>query len=325
MEYKDYYAILGVPKTASQADIKSSYRRLARKYHPDVSKEKNAEEQFKNVQEAYEVLKDAEKRKAYDTLGSNWKQGQDFRPPPGWGESTHFYSGGQGGGEFSEEDLGGFSDFFSQLFGRARGGARRGGFDGRGAGDFQQRGQDQRATIRIPLREAYSGVTKTIQLQVPEVDAQGNVHAGVRTLKVTVPAGAKEGQQLRLSQQGSPGYGGGPAGDLYLEIEIEADPLFTLKGNDIYITLPVTPWEAALGAEIKIPTLGGQVGLKLAPNSQSGQKLRLKGRGMPAKPVAGDQYAIVQINTPPANTEDQKALYKKMAETMPFNPRTNWG
>lgn len=323
MEYKDYYSILGVAKTASQDDIKKSYRRLARKYHPDVSKEKNAEEQFKNVQEAYEVLKDPEKRKAYDTLGSNWKQGQDFRPPPGWGENMHFYSNGPGGGEFSEEDLGGFSDFFSQLFGRARGGGgrRAHGFEG---GGFQQRGQDQRAAIRIPLREAYSGVSKTIQLQVPEVDAQGNVHPGIRTLKVTIPPGAKEGQQLRLANQGSPGYGGGPAGDLYLEIEIEPDSLFTLKGNDVYITLPVTPWEAALGADIKIPTLGGQVGLKLAPNSQSGQKLRLKGRGMPAKPAPGDQYAIIQINTPPAHTEEQKTVYKKMAEALPFNPRTNW-
>lgn len=324
MEYKDYYAILGVPKTASEDEIKKSYRRLARKYHPDVSKEKNAEEQFKNVQEAYEVLKDSEKRKAYDTLGSNWKQGQEFRPPPGWGENMHFYSSGPGGGEFAEEDLGGFSDFFSQLFGRSsRTGARRShGFEG---GGFQQRGQDQRATIRIPLQEAYSGMTKTIQLQVPELDANGGMRAGIRTLKVTIPPGAKEGQQLRLANQGSPGYGGAPAGDLYLEIEIEPNPLYSLKGNDVYITLPVTPWEAALGAEIKIPTLGGPVGLKLAPNSQSGQKLRLKGRGMPAKPTPGDQYAIVQIDTPPANTEEQKAIYKKMAELMPLNPRKNWG
>lgn len=316
MEYKDYYKVLGVDKKATQDEIKHAYRRLARKYHPDVSKEKNAEDKFKDLQEAYEVLKDPEKRSAYDQLGSNWKAGQEFRPPPGWGDNTHFYTSGDGH-EFSQEDLGGFSDFFSQLFGRGRGGHEE-GFTRR---PFQQRGQDQSAKITIPLEDAYKGMTKTIQLQVPEIDAEGYMRPTVKTLKVTIPPGAHNGQQLRLAQQGSPGMGGGPAGDLYLEIDIQPHHLYSLKGNDVYLTLPVTPWEAALGAEITIPTLGGRVGLKLKPGSQSGQKLRLKGRGLPAKPTPGDQYIIVQIDTPPANTQEQKDFYNKMSQIMPYDPR----
>jgi curved DNA-binding protein len=322
MEYKDYYKILGVDRKASQDDIKQAYRRLARKYHPDVSKEANAEDQFKNLQEAYEVLKDPEKRTAYDQLGSNWKQGQEFRPPPGWdggragaGAHTRFYTSGDGGG-FSEE---GFSDFFSQFFGGARHGSRGEEFT-----QFKQRGSDQQAKIVVSLDEAFHGATKTLQLQTPEIDASGQLRHSMRAIKVNIPAGVLPGQQLRLAKQGAPGMGGGPAGDLYLEIDIQPHRLFSLKGTDIYLTLPVTPWEAALGADIKIPTLGGKVGLKLAPGAQAGQKLRLKGRGMPAKPLAGDQYAIVQIETPPAVTTEQKQIYEKMAEVMPFNPRKDW-
>ena len=322
MEYKDYYAILGVDKKASPDDIKHAYRRLARKFHPDVSKEPNAEEQFKNVQEAYEVLKDAEKRTAYDQLGSQWKAGQDFRPPPGW-DGGHARHHTQGGGGFSEEDLGGFSDFFSNLFGRARGGDMH-GQDPFGGGGFRQKGGDQRAKIGITLDDAFRGAVKTFQLQVPEVGKQGEIQYQTRTIKVNIPAGAVQGQQLRLQNQGNPGMGGAPAGDLYLEMDIAAHPLFTLQGRDVYLTLPVTPWEAALGAEIKVPTLGGQVGLKLAPGSKAGQKLRLRERGMPGKPSAGDQYVIVQIQTPPATTDQQRQLYEKMAQTMPFNPRKDW-
>lgn len=334
MEYKDYYKTLGVAKGASADEIKHAYRRLARKYHPDVSKEKNAEDQFKNVQEAYEVLKDPEKRKAYDELGSNWKAGQDFRPPPGWQGGTHFH---RGGGGFSEADMGGFSDFFSDLFGGRMGGGQGGfsraghrgragaqGFGGDEFEGFQQRGNDQHAKIAIPLEDAFKGTTRTFQLQMPELDSQGRMHNAVRTLKVTIPAGAKSGQKLRLAKQGAPGMGGAPAGDLYLEIEVEPHAMFTLKDNDIYLTLPITPWEAALGADIKVPTLGGVVGMKLAPGSQSGQKLRLKGRGMPGKPHAGDQYAVLQIETPPAHTDEQRKLYQTMSDTMPFNPRKDW-
>lgn len=319
MEYKDYYAVLGIDRKASQDDIKQAYRRLARKYHPDVSKEANAEEKFKNLQEAYEVLKDPEKRAAYDQLGNQWKEGQEFRPPPGWDKrrqhTTQDFSG------FTEGDLGGFSDFFANLFGRR---TQQHGFAREEFAGFQQRGGDQHAKITIPLDEAFRGATKTLQLQVPEMDASGQIHHAIRTIKVTIPAGALQGQQLRLAQQGNPGIGGAQAGDLYLQINIEKHPYFTLKDRDVYLTLPVAPWEAALGANIQIPTLGGKVGVKLAPGSQAGQKLRLKGRGMPGKPESGDQYAIVQIEVPPAKTEEERKLYEKMAEIMPFNPRKNW-
>lgn len=311
MEYKDYYKILNVEKTASQEDIKQAYRRLARKYHPDVSKEANAEEKFKDLQEAYEVLKDTEKRSAYDQLGSNWKQGQEFRPPPGWNANTRFYRGDTGDA-FSESDMSGFSDFFSNIFGRG------------GRQEFRQRGQDQHAKVSVTLEEAYSGTTRTLQLQMPEMDDAGRMHQALRTIKVNIPAGVTSGQQLRLGKQGGQGVGGGAAGDLYLEIDIDTHSLFSLKGNDVYLTVPITPWEAALGAAVNIPTLGGKVGLKLAPNSQTGLKMRLKGRGMPSKPHAGDQYAILQILTPPAHTDEQKALYEKMGHVMPFNPRKDW-
>lgn len=319
MEYKDYYKILGVDRNTDEAAIKQAYRRLARKYHPDVSKEPNAEEHFKNVQEAYEVLKDKEKRAAYDALGSNWQAGQEFRPPPGWESGgSRFYHAGNGG-QFSEEDLHGFSDFFANIFG-----GRHEGFGRHAAQAFRQRGADQHAKIQVTLEEAYKGASRTIQLQMPEVDEHGRVQQKLRTLKVIIPAGAVQGQQLRLAGQGGSGMGGGPNGDLYLEIDILNHSLFALQGHDIYLTLPVTPWEAALGAEIKIPTLGGPVGLKLKPDSQSGQKLRLKGRGMPAKPAHGDQYVVLQIQTPAPHNENQKQIYQQMADAMPFNPRKDW-
>ncbi len=320
MQYKDYYATLGIDKKASPDDIKHAYRRLARKYHPDVSKEPQAEEKFKDLQEAYEVLKDEKKRAAYDQLGSNWQAGQDFRPPPNWDQNTRFHSAEDMGGF---EDLGGFSDFFSTLFGQARQG------QGRGHAGFQQqrqrhqRGSDQQAKIVISLEDAFRGAAKTFQLQVPAVDSSGELKMQTRTIKVNIPKGALTGQQLRLAKQGLPGMGGGEAGDLYLELEIEANALFSLNGRDIYIMLPVTPWEAALGAEIKIPTLAGKVGLKLAPGAHTGQKLRLKGRGMPGT-SPGDQYAVVQIQTPVANTAEQKQFYEKMAQELPFDPRKDW-
>lgn len=317
MEYKDYYKILGVERGASDADIKQAYRRLARKYHPDVSKEANAEEKFKDLQEAYEVLKDKEKRAAYNELGANWRQGQEFRPPPGWGENTQFHRSGN----FEEEDLGGFSDFFSNLFGQARdgGGHGRHGFEG-----FQQRGADQRAKVLISLEEAFRGTTRTFQLQMPEMDTNGKVQYKTKTLKVTIPAGAIQGQQLRLAGQGGPGMGGAPSGDLYLEIDIQTHPYFSLQGADVYLTLPVAPWEAALGAEIKVPTLAGFVDMKLAPGAQAGQKLRLKGRGMPSKSAPGDQYTVIQIQTPAATDASQRELYEQMSKAMPFNPRKEW-
>lgn len=316
MEYKDYYKTLGVARDATADQVKQAYRKLARKYHPDVSKEPNAEEQFKAVQEAYEVLKDAEKRKAYDQLGSQWQSGQEFRPPPNW-QGFDFRGGGFGG----EENLGGFSDFFESIFG-GQGHARQGGFrHSPHQRPFKQRGRDEHAKIVIPLEEAYRGGDKTIHLQVPEMDAEGRVHHKTRTLKIKIPQGVQSGQQMRLSSQGSPGVGDGPSGDLYLEIDIAPHKLYTLQGKDVYLTLPITPWEAALGAKIKVPTLGGSVDLKIAENSQAGQKLRLKGRGLPGKSVPGDQYVLLQIVTPPAKTEAERAMYEKMAKDIPFDPR----
>lgn len=316
MEYKDYYKTLDVPRTATADDIKRSYRKLARKYHPDVSKEANAEEKFKEVQEAYEVLKDPKKREAYDQLGSQWQGGQEFRPPPNWQGFEGFADGGfEGGGG----DFGGFSDFFANIFGG--GGFRRGGGHHRGHQEFNQRGRDQHAKISVSLKDAYQGATKSVQLQVPEVDQYGQVQHKLRTLKINIPKGVVSGQQLRLAGQGTPGMGKAPAGDLFLEIEVQADGIFTLQGKDIYLTLPITPWEAALGAKIPVPTLGGTVDMKVAPGSQAGQKMRLKGRGMPSKTSPGDQYVLLQIVTPPAKTDGQRALYEKMAQEMPFNPR----
>jgi len=316
MDYKDYYAVLGVSRTATPDEIKRAYRKLARKYHPDVSKEKNAEEQFKSLQEAYEVLKDPEKRQAYDQLGSQWKGGQDFRPPPNW----QGFSGFDGAG-FSDENVhvggGDFSDFFESIFGGGRvqqGRARR---------QRAQSGRDEHAKIAISLEEAFHGGSKTVQLQVPEVDVRGRTHLVTRTLKITIPAGVTSGQQLRLAKQGSPGTHGGTPGDLYLAMEIQPHSIFTLQNKDIYLTLPITPWEAALGSKITVPTLGGSVDLKITPGSQAGQKLRLKGRGLPSKPAAGDQYIVLQIYAPPATTDAERALYEKMAEEMLVNPRKN--
>jgi curved DNA-binding protein len=318
MEYKDYYKTLNVERTATPDQIKQSYRKLARKFHPDVSKEPNAEEKFKAVQEAYEVLKDPQKREAYDQLGSQWQGGQEFRPPPNWQGFSGFE--GFGGGD---EGMGGFSDFFESIFGAGggRGGARaHPGFRG-GAGSFDRRGRDQHAKITISLEEAFRGGNKTIQLEVPEVDAMGHVQHKLRTLKITIPAGTVSGQQMRLAKQGLPGTGKAPPGDLYLEIDVQSHRYFTLQGRDVYLTLPITPWEAALGAKVTAPTLAGPVDVKIATGSQTGQKLRLKGRGLPGKPNAGDQYILLQIATPPAKTEAEKALYEKMAQEMPFNPR----
>jgi curved DNA-binding protein len=318
VEYKDYYAILGVPKAASSDEIKHAYRRLARKYHPDVSKEKNAEEQFKNLQEAYEVLKDPKKREAYDQLGSNWQAGQEFRPPPGWQGRTQFYTGGDEQ-EFAEGEFGDFSDFFTNLFG----GGGAGAFRGRRAHAFKQRGPDERAIIQITLSEAFHGTTKTFQLQRESMSASGQPEIKTHTVKVTIPSGITQDQSLRLAQQGGSGLGGGPAGDLYLTVHIEPHPIFSLQGKDIYLTLPITPWESALGATIQVPTLDGKIALKLAKGAQGGQKLRLKGKGMPDRAHPGDQYVILQIQTPPAETETTKALYEKMAHEMKFNPRAH--
>lgn len=310
MEYKDYYKILGVERTATQDEIKRAYKKLARKYHPDVSKEKNAETRFKEVNEAYHVLRDKEKRKAYDQLGTQWKQGQEFHPPPGW--ETRFQEG------FGAEDLGGFSDFFAEIFGGRPSGFR---YERR---DFRMRGEDLHASIEISLEEAYHGGTRTLSLQTPEIDGQGRVRQHTRQLNVQIPRGVCEGQHIRLASQGGPGAGGGPSGDLFLQVVFAPHPLFHADGRDIFLELPITPWEAALGTRLKVPTLGGRVELTIPAGSQSGRKLRLRERGLPGKP-GGDQYIILRIETPAANSDKARELYRKMAETMPFNPRKGRG
>ncbi len=313
MEYKDYYRILGLSRGASQDEVKRAYRKLARKFHPDVSKEPNAEERFKEVGEAYEVLKDPEKREAYDRLGANWKAGQDFRPPPGWEGGFDF-----GGGGFTGADASRFSDFFESLFG-GMGAGPRGTRGGRG---FSMRGSDERAKIQVSLEDAYHGATRTIQLQTPEVDRHGRVAAKRRALKLKIPAGVTPGQQIRLAGQGGGGHGDGASGDLYLEIEFQPHPLFRAQDKDVYLNLPITPWEAALGAKVSVPTLAGKVDLRIPAGSQSGRRLRLKGRGLGGA-HAGDQYVVVQIVTPAADTEAARELYRRMEREMPYNPRAH--
>jgi curved DNA-binding protein len=313
MQYKDYYKIMGLSRAASQDEIKRAYRKLARKYHPDVSKEKDAEAKFKELGEAYEVLQDPQKRAAYDRLGTNWKAGEDFRPPPNWDEGFEFRGGFTGGG------AGVFSDFFEQLFGRA--GFRPSGQEQRG---FHMRGQDSHAKIYIELEDSIRGATRNITLSAPEMDAQGYVQVKHRSLNIKIPKGIKPGQHIRLAGQGNPGSGGGKAGDLLLEIAFNNHPLYRVSETDIYLELPVTPWEAALGAKIKVPTPEGCVDLKIPPNSRQGSKLRLKGRGLPAK-TPGDFFVVLQIALPPANTERAKAIYQKMQQELDFNPRLTLG
>ena len=317
MKYQDYYQTLGVTRAASAEDIKKAYRRLARKYHPDVSKETHAEERFKEVAEAYEVLRDPEKRTAYDQLGSNWRAGQEFRPPPGWqggpgGPGGQPFTGGFGGREFS--------DFFESLFSNLGGGVSPGFGGGRG---FQSPGQSQTVALDITLEEAYHGGNRSLQLQLPERDASGRRVAQTRTLNVKIPAGVTTGQKIRLTGQGGAGIGGGPSGDLYLEVTIKPHPLYQLKGRDITLEVPLAPWEAALGCKIDVPTLGGPVTLSIPANARNGQQLRLRGRGLPSQPP-GDQFAVLRIVNPPAETEAARELFQRMARELPFNPRAHW-
>ena len=319
MDYKDYYKILGVSKEASKEEIKRAYRNQARKYHPDVNKDVGAEASFKEIGEAYEVLKDDEKRKAYDTFGNNYQAGQDFRPPPDW-DSRY-----QGGRQTSQQASSArYSDFFESIFG---GGAAH--FSSEDFSPFGQEsnspGQDLHAKISITLEDSYNGVKRTITLNRTVNDGDGRLSTKPQSLQVTIPKGIIEGQQIRLEGQGDLGFGQGARGNLFLEIVFEAHPLFTVSKRDVFLTLPVTPWEAALGETIAVPTLGGKVDLKLPENSQAGNKLRLKGRGLSTKNQTGNQYVILAIHTPAAKTVEQKELYEKMAKLMPYNPRSGFG
>ena len=301
MKYKDYYKILGLARGASDDEIKKAYRKLARKYHPDVSKEANAKERFQEVGEAYETLRDKEKRAAYDSLGSGFRPGQDFRPPPDW-----FDRFGAGRAEdLRDVDL---SDLFESMgiFGRAAG--RRGGF-GR---NVPIPGEDYEVTVRIGLEEAYRGTERAFQLNGHE-------------LRARIPRGATDGQRLRLRGKGGPGANGGPPGDLYLQIALEPHPLYRASGHDLEIEVPLAPWEAALGAQVDVPTLEGRVSMKVPQGSKGGQKLRLAGKGLPRPGGgAGDLYAVLNIVVPATLTERERKLFEELREASRFDPRVRF-
>jgi curved DNA-binding protein len=307
MKYKDYYKILGVERGASEDEIKKAYRKLARKYHPDVSKETDAKEKFQEVSEAYETLRDKEKRAAYDSLGSGFRQGQDFRPPPDWFER---FGAGRG------EDLGGvdLSDLFESLgaFGRATGFGRGRGAR-RGAG-MAFPGEDYEVPVRLTLEEAFHGSERTVHLE------------GGRSFTARIPPGATDGQRLRLRGKGGPGANGGAPGDLYLQIHLEPHPLFRVSGHDLDLEVPLAPWEAALGAQVEIPTMAGRVTMKVPPGAGAGQKLRLAGKGLPRPGGgSGDLYAILRIEVPSPLTDAEKKLFEELRRTSKFDPRGRFG
>jgi curved DNA-binding protein len=311
VEFKDYYKIMGVARDATEAQIKQAYRKLARKYHPDVSKEKDAEARFKEVGEAYEVLKSAEKRAAYDQLGQSHRAGEEFRPPPNWDSGFEFSGAGPGNSAYS--------DFFDSLFGaQAR--------SGRGRGDFHAgRGEDHHAKVLLDLEASLDGGPRTFTLRMPEIDAEGRLISKERTLNVQVPKGILAGQQIRLAGQGARAQGSsGTPGDLYIEVEFQPHPLYRVDGKDLSLELPVAPWEAALGGSVKTPTPTGMVDLKIPPGSHAGGKLRLKGRGIPGSPP-GDFYVVLQIALPAANDDKAKAAYAAFAAALAFNPRASLG
>jgi curved DNA-binding protein len=293
MEYKDYYEILGVSRDVSPENLKKAYRKMARKYHPDVSKEANAEEKFKEVGEAYEALKDPQKRTQYDQFGSNYQNGQSFTPPPGWG--------GQGAG--TGRGQGDFSNFFENMFGGGGGGGRD---------NFYASGDDVNAKITVTLEDAFNGAKKTIRRP------SGSTETG--TLNVKIPSGITSGKKIRLSGQGKAGVGGSKPGDLYLEIAIAPHAHYRLEDKNIFLDLPIAPWEAALGGKVTVPTLAGKINLTIPAGAKSGQKMRLKGRGLPSK-ESGDQFVVLQIMTPPANSDEATQLYQQMAKEFAFNPR----
>jgi curved DNA-binding protein len=312
MEFKDYYQILGVDKKAEAEEIKKAFRKLARKFHPDVSKEPDAAKRMAELNEAYAVLSDPEKRIAYDTLGERRAAGQEFHPPPGW----------DAGFEFSDTDFGGdgYSEFFNSLFGHA-GRAARGG---RARSEARMRGADHHAKIMIDIVDAYHGATRSVSLRGARLDESGHVVTDDRVLDVQIPKGVKEGQSIRLRGQGGAGFGGGPAGDLYLELHFAPDPRYRVDGRVVTQTVPVAPWEAALGATIEVQTPSGRVEVTVPAGSKNGRKLRLRGRGIPGDPP-GDLYLELELALPPADSDKARKLYETMAREMPFNPREQMG
>ncbi len=322
MEFKDYYRTLGVEKTATAEDIKKAYRKLARKYHPDVSKEPDAAVRMSEVNEANAVLSDPEKRMAYDALGSQThaQAGREFRPPPNWDAGFEFSGEDTGAGGAS----GDYSDFFEQLFGRAARAQRSQGRGERGFGSARasMRGSDHHAKIELDVLDAYHGAERTISLRGARLDDAGQVVNEERSLQVKIPKGVREGQLIRLAGQGSPGVGGAPAGDLFLEVHFRAGGRWRAEGRDVYQRVPVAPWEAALGAEIEVETPTGAVEVKVQPGWKHGRKLRLKGRGIPGNP-AGDLYLELEVALPPAGNDTQRAAYEALARAFPsFDART---
>lgn len=315
MQFRDYYEVLGVPRDATAEDIKKAFRKLARKYHPDVSKEKDAEARMKDVNEAYAVLSDPEKRAAYDQLGKGYQPGQDFRPPPDWDAGFEFSGHG-----FAPDEAAGFSDFFEQIFGRAGMGGRGFGQAHAGRGGVRMQGEDHHAKVLLDLEDAFTGATRQIALRVPKMDAQGRVTLASRTLNVKIPKGIKAGQVIRLAGQGAPGFGGGPPGDLLLEVQFKPHPRFRVDGRDLYLTLPVAPWEAALGAIVSVDLPGGPVKVRIPEGAQSGRQLRVRGKGIPGEPP-GDLLLTVEVMLPPADTPRARQFYEQMAKEFAFDPR----
>lgn len=318
MEFKDYYQLLGLARDASDDDIKKSYRKLARKFHPDVSKEVQAEARFKEIQEAYEVLKDPTKRAAYNRLGANWRAGQDFQPPPDWNAGFETPGRGAGGQGPGQED---YSDFFETLFRRGFASADTGRSAPGARGEFNAHGQDHHARIQIELEDAYRSATRSLNLRLPQIDAEGRVTTREHTIEFTVPKGVRAGQHIRLAGQGGPAMGQGKPGDLYLEVEFRPHAHYRVEHRDVYLDLPVAPWEAVLGAQIEAPTPAGSVELTIPPGSSSGRKLRLRGRGIPGA-TPGDFYFVLQIALPPADSDAQRAVYTGMqSQFKDFKPR----
>ncbi|EPR34798.1 heat shock protein DnaJ domain protein [Alkalidesulfovibrio alkalitolerans DSM 16529] len=333
VKYKDYYDILGVKRSATQEEISKAFKKLARKHHPDLNPDdKQAEERFKEANEAYEVLKDPEKRKLYDSLGPNWQQGQDFRPPPGY-ENAHFqFRGGGPGGAGAD-----FSDFFEFLFGgAARGGRSAGGHAGfedifgqmggrAGGGTYSggprsRRGSDVEAVLDLTLEEAYKGGKKSVSLQVQEAGPDGMPRMAVKTLSISIPPGVRQGQRIRLAGQGNPGLGG-PAGDLYLKVNLLPHHLFAVEDVNLVLDLPLAPWEAALGATVRVPTLDGAVEMRIPAGAGSGQKLRLRGKGLSGPAGRGDLFVRVMVKAPKAETDEEKELWERLRGLSGFNPR----
>jgi len=319
LQFKDYYQTLGVARDATADDIKKAFRKLARKYHPDLSKEPGAEARMKEVNEAYTVLSDPEKRAAYDALGRGYQGGQEFRPPPDWDANFEFSGPGFGTAEAAD-----FSDFFAELFGRMGARPRDGGF-GRREARFQARGEDHHAKIVLDIEDAWRGTTRQISLRVPRMDPSGHVVLDTRTLDVRIPQGVREGQLIRLAGQGSPGIGGGPSGDLLLEVHFHPHPRYRANGRDLLVDLPVAPWEAALGSVVPVPLPDGStLKVRIPAGAQSGRQLVVRGKGIPGNPP-GDLELSVRVMLPPADTPKAKEFYEAMARDLKFDPRATSG